>query len=585
MSGTSESSESSGALQLRELSRLLAAWTSGDDSDAALRLRLLCQCLQHPAAFAASFQCRRGLPDFAAITATISSLVSFHASKGAESRRAAAMAKVAGVIMQAISAALCTSKTCEDVEIEAADSPGHTEGCTTQSTSGEDSDCVWILSLCAASLPIMTDALPQDETGMCVLPHQHNMELQNAEDLCMPMRLWNGRRAYDTQKICDRCMEAILDKEFYHCSEDCDVDFCQKCHTELQTVLDKHFTARSSRIPMAHLVERMLWTMHVADELASQILRRTQTERMQLARVLAEEWPLDMFSRLVTAVVDVCNAKVLYNASAGAIASSVRRADGRESYEQQSRPLYEDGAFWKTIGLLQFLYASNALRKELTLDCQGEYRLAVNTLSFVPEAINQCRPEVELEHWLRRRTTHALPSILRSGTFTTTSPGFRCLAAHPNLLPINFRRSCVVLDVRQGIGNLIGHSWSQLMPRHLSVGRDPEILVADLEAFLFEAQEDSYGSDMDVLVPTVPESGPNPEMLSGNGGTDPDTEIEEPCEAMQTAATPVQSVRIPFHVSFRGEDGQGPGVRKEFFHVETLAPLTFCTTCRNRIAT
>ena len=556
-------------LQLKDLSDLLST-TKCAGVEGAKQLQRFCRCLQEPQALAASFRCGRGLPDFAAITTVISSLISFDTSTGPDSSSAVEAAERAEAIMEAISASLVGA---------AAERPHHVGNpekseLQCQSKPDEDRDCIWILSLLAAALPLLADSLPQDDSGLCVLPHQHGMDLQNADDLCMPMRLWNGRRAYDTQKICDRCMEAILDREFYHCSRDCDVDFCRNCHAELQEVLDKHFTARSSTMPTAHLVERMLWTMHVTDELAWQIVHRTQHERMTLASALAEELPLGMFSDLVTAVVDVCNAKVLYNASNGAVTSSVSRSYmQQERYEQQSCPLYEDDCFWKTVGLLQFLYASNTLRKELPdcVQCEGEQRPSVSALSFVPEAINQCRPEVEWEHWSRRRETGALPNILASQNFTTESQEFRCLAAHANILPINFRRSCVVQDVRQCCCDAVGHAWQELLARRVIVGREPEILVADLEAFLCEETGEAKGkaqerADMDALqmMPREPEG-------SGRLQQQSNTETNE-AEGRETAtrATSAQLLRLPFHVAFRGEDGQGPGVRKEFFHARAL---------------
>ena len=518
-----------------------------DDEEAAPQLQLLCRFLQEPAALAAPFRCGRGLPEFATINRVVSRLVSFHASAGPESNAAVEVAKTAGAIMEAISAGLCSDSRAKDEAMQG------------KKEDHRNDEMLWVLSLLTASLPLMADSLPKDDHGLCVLPHQHSMELQDADELHIPMRLWNGRRVYDTQKICDRCMEAILEKEFYHCSRDCDVDFCTSCHTELQAVLDKHFTLRSSKMPMTHLVERMLWTMHAADELAWQILRRGHHERMLLARLLAEEWPLDIFASLVATIVDVCNAKVLYNASNGAITSSVCRSYtlGQEPYQQQSQPLYEDDSFWNTIGLLQFLYASNLLRKE-DLDTEGNHRPAVSALSFVPEAINQCRPEVE---WSRREAnaTHALPDILRSEDFTTASPEFRCLAAHTNILPINFRRSCVVLDIR--------HSWPRLPARHVTLRRDPELLVADLEAFFCESpikkasEEDMQDSSTEVT--TVPATGTNSEMQM-----DTEEEAEEPLEETLRTANST-ALRQPFYVAFQGEDGQGLGVRKEFFHART----------------
>ncbi|CAE7203041.1 Ube3a [Symbiodinium sp. CCMP2592] len=554
-----------GTLRLDVLSNLCSAADKGNIHAAAELLPFLCFCFQQPPALAASFKSGTGLPDFALINTTISKLSSFHSSTGPESSTALSVAKVAGDLMESISLGFCPEQAeerdkeeGEDAEMEAANATQE-HSAEAGDCEGQPEQCIWLLSLLAASLPLMADSLPEDDSGICVLPHQHSMDLQNADDLCMPMRLWNGRPVYDTQKICDRCMEAIQEREFYHCSRDCDVDFCSSCHAELQAVLDKHFTARCSRIPMTLLVERMAWTMHVADELASKILQRTRRERELLARVLADEWPLEMFSTLVASIVDVCNAKVLYNSSNGAITSSVRRSfiHEQEPYQQHSQPMYEDDSFWKTIGLLQFLYASNILRKGSHVGCEGEHRPAVNALSFVPEAINQCRPEVEWEYWSKHAATvmHALPNILSDEDFSTTSPEFRCLAAHTNILPINFRRSCAVLDVRQCICS--GNSWPQLLPRRVTIRREPELLIADLEAFLSEDE--------------APEPG-TMECCTELSGAEMEREAEPEVPSQRPARA--TSLQQPFHVTFQGEDGQGPGVRKEFFHVATRAFLS-----------
>ncbi len=49
----------------------------------------------------------------------------------------------------------------------------------------------------------------------------------------------------------------------------------------------------------------MLWAVHFMDAVASQVLQRGADERLELAKLLAFEWPREMFQRLVRAVVDV----------------------------------------------------------------------------------------------------------------------------------------------------------------------------------------------------------------------------------------------------------------------------------------
>lgn len=453
----------------------------------------------------------------------------------------------------------------------------------------------WILVAWAAALPLLQDALPKDSHGDCVLPHRHRMRRVDADKERMERRIFNARIIYLTSKVCDRCMEQIQERVFYHCSKDCDVDFCARCHEELQSVLDNFFAgggaARSCAAGVVtsfadHAIRRMLWSVHMTDCIARQILYRGPRDRMTLARMLAFEWPVELFAQLVRAVVDVCNAKMLYNATKGAMTTSVRPASGGQ-YEQEVRPIYKDNAFWCSIGLLQFLYACNELPRERVLDGHGMRGPRIDCQCFILEGINKCKPDVEWKQWLKHPLTRAV-DVLRAESFGMTR-SFRSLVAHSNLLPISFRRRCLLVDV-----------WGQMdedrSALQLRVEREPAALVdAVTQAFsrcrnVGEAAAGAAGAAAAFQGANAGQLGPTAAPRGEPGGAaDVAAETEaaprqrplghSPGETDAAAAaapgSPVVPTRLrrPLSVAFEGEGGRGPGVQREFFQVAMRAFL------------
>ena len=124
------------------------------------------------------------------------------------------------------------------------------------------SPCItWLSALLSALLPLLTNALPRDQNEVCIIPHPHKMERQEAGEETLYLHLGTtGRRPVGSVKICfyyllfafrsstrrrsvtiavpvasasfkrasKGCLEpGITDRYYYHCSENCDIDFCQ----------------------------------------------------------------------------------------------------------------------------------------------------------------------------------------------------------------------------------------------------------------------------------------------------------------------------------------------------------------------
>merc|ERR1712130_731526 len=99
----------------------------------------------------------------------------------------------------------------------------------------------WVLVSLVAAIPLMKGAIPKDKYGIGVLPHDHRMKKCDASQEHVVPQSFGCRVIYDTQRVCDRCMERMFDRYYYHCEKSCDVDFCLNCQEELDGVLDTFF--------------------------------------------------------------------------------------------------------------------------------------------------------------------------------------------------------------------------------------------------------------------------------------------------------------------------------------------------------
>lgn len=351
--------------------------------------------------------------------------------------------------------------------------------------------CIWGSALLAAVLPLMAGALPRDANGICVIPHRHKMEKQEAAEDSLYFTS-SGRLAYRTNKVCDNCQARITDRYFYHCGENCDIDFCEDCFKKLQEVFESFFADSGEGEDDNRRYERLMWVITVTDHVASHALHLNSCDRYRLARELAFEWPTLMFERFIRVVTDVVNAKVVH--------------------VQDVKDIQSDDEFWYTMGLLQFLYSANSLPcSTKRVDEHGTRGPKIEYDNFILEGINKCEPISEWQRW-REHPSARVPDVLSVNKFDLTAD-FCSFLTHNNLVPVSFRRVCLLCDVWEQIQLQMG----RVVPLQIEVQREPIVLLQGIVK-RFQGLEDD-------------------------------------------------ELRRPLRVTFEGEEGAGPGVTKEFFQV------------------
>lgn len=351
----------------------------------------------------------------------------------------------------------------------------------------------WLSALLSALLPLLTKALPRDQNEVCIIPHPHKMERQEAAEETLYLHLGTtGRRpVFNTKKICDNCGTRITDRYYYHCSENCDIDFCQDCHTRSKDLLDS-FMAEVGEDSQEHLSKRLFWVIDITERIGWHVLHLNVADRRQLANELAFEWPTALFERLVQAAIDVVNARVVH--------------------VQDVKDIQSDERFWYAVGWLQFLYNTNELPcKTRRLEEQSSRGPKVDYERFVLEGINKCEPLSEFQRW-RTHPSAKVPNVVEIRRFRVTDH-FCSFLTHSNLVPMNFRRVCLLCDVWEQM-QASGH----ILPLHLEVPREPKRLI--------QAVVDRFSP------------------------------IMSPAE-----------LRQPLRICFQGEEAGGPGVTREFFQV------------------
>jgi len=206
---------------------------------------------------------------------------------------------------------------------------------------------------------------------------------------------------------------------------------------------------------------------------------------------LAFEWPTPMFERLTQAAIDVVNAKVVH--------------------VQDVKDITSDSRFWYAVGWLQFLYSVNSLPcNTRRLDEQGTRGPKVAYERFILEGLNKCEPLSEFHRW-RQHQNAKVPDVLTIEPFTLEED-FCSFLTHSNLVPVNFRRVCLICDVWELI-----NQTGDTNPLQLEVPREPHKLLERLKAAL----QDKLDAEL----------------------------------------------RRPLRVTFLGEEAVGPGVQREFFQV------------------
>merc|ERR1719343_1625646 len=125
--------------------------------------------------------------------------------------------------------------------------------------------CTWVTVLLAALLPLLSDALPRDHNGVCIIPHPHRMERQEAHEA--PVYVGGGGRpVFRTNKICDNCGSRITDRFYYHCAANCDIDFCQDCHRKSQDLLGA-FLERAGETDRERMYNRLFWVIDITERI------------------------------------------------------------------------------------------------------------------------------------------------------------------------------------------------------------------------------------------------------------------------------------------------------------------------------
>jgi len=315
----------------------------------------------------------------------------------------------------------------------------------------------WPLPILAAILPLLANALPRDANGVCIIPHPHNMEKQEAGEGMLYLG-GSHRPVFRTNKICDNCGERIIDPFFYHCAEDCDIDFCEECHQRSQDLLDTFIERRGGR-DKESVFRQLFWVIDVLERTAAHVLHLSAGSRTRLARELAFEWPTSMFARLTQAVMDAVNAKVVH--------------------VQDVKDIQSDERFWYVIGLLQFLYAANALPCGMRrVDEHSSRGPKLEYENFILEGINKCEPVSEWHRW-QKHPNAQMPEVLAVARFRLT-PDFCSFLTHNNFVPVSFRRVCLLCDVWEQVQLRMG----RVVPLQIQVRREPLALLEDvLRAF------------------------------------------------------------------------------------------------------
>ncbi|CAK0815492.1 unnamed protein product [Prorocentrum cordatum] len=314
--------------------------------------------------------------------------------------------------------------------------------------------CGWVAAMLAALLPLMEDSLPRDANGISVIPHRHSMEVVVSSDDSMYFT-GLGRLAYQTNKVCDNCQKRIQDRQFYHCSANCDIDFCENCYRKLEGVFAAFFDGEADEGDRDRRYKQLEWVIILSERVAAHVLSQSPASRLKLAQEFAFEWPTNLFYRFIRAVVDVVNARVVH--------------------VQDVKDIKADERFWYTVGLLQFLYSANTLSCSSSgIDGDEPRGPKVDHDLFILEGINKCEPFSEWHRW-REHPSAKVPDVLAIDFFSL-STDFCSFLTHNNLVPVSFLRVCLLADVWEQLQ--VG--MSRLAPLQIEVRRDPAHLLEDV---------------------------------------------------------------------------------------------------------
>lgn len=267
-------------------------------------------------------------------------------------------------------------------------------------------------ALMAQFLPLVADVLPRDSGGAAVVPHPHAIVKKQAGTHIgfSP----GGQPVFETMRVCDQCNTQITTRDYYTCNNRCDWDLCLECWQQMEALFQN--TDR----------DHLMWAVEVTGLAVAPLPWLLEAAaRKELVEALARDWPLALFERLVRAIVDVANSKVVH--------------------VEDSRNVQGDVGFWQAVALVQLLYQANILdAAEPRVDEAGVKGPRMALEAFTLEAIDKCDDISEFNRWKEYQDEDITEMIMRGDLDLT--PAFCAFLSHSSLVPITFRRRCLIQD-------------------------------------------------------------------------------------------------------------------------------------------
>jgi hypothetical protein len=407
-------------------------------------------------------------------------------------------------------------------------------------STDDQSHYYWCIAALAAALPLLEGVLPQDQHGASIVPHPHAMVKKTCPESSAGYTM-TGLRVYDTSRACDNCDTPIREQYFWSCGDSCEVDFCMRCHEELE----KLFADRD--------LDHVRWVVRFVDAAARHILLATEPAQRELIfDEFAFNWPTPIFEKLVSVGVGVADAAV------------VHIEDNTET------GIAEGTDFWLAVGLVQMLYAANRVPRK-SVQASLDHFLEGPKLSedhFLVKGIDKCEAYSDWRRWCALAPGGATGYVYFTQDFDL-SPEFTVFLNHYNLVPPMFRQQCVRFDVWS--------SHDERRVRPIEVHREPlELLQADFTQHL--------GSGFSAGGKVVLQNLKSAPELNGQAGrlkqfdtsagrwevvlSDGDQKRVKPAN-LQHAEPPGKdlyesTIGRALDVKFAGEPAQGPGVLREF---------------------
>eukprot|EP00929_Paragymnodinium_shiwhaense_P073506 TRINITY_DN37477_c0_g1_i1.p1 TRINITY_DN37477_c0_g1~~TRINITY_DN37477_c0_g1_i1.p1 ORF type:complete len:830 (-),score=175.94 TRINITY_DN37477_c0_g1_i1:88-2310(-) len=291
----------------------------------------------------------------------------------------------------------------------------------------------------ASTLPLVMSALPRDSTGAAVMPHPHKLSRHQAA-VPIGVNFVSGEPLYYTNKVCDQCNQSIHERTYFSC-QPCDVDFCNPCHQELETL----FATKD--------IKHAVWAVDTASRMCKLAWDVDPTARQRFVQHLARDWPLMEFANLVEALVDVANSLVVHVADSSNIAGEPR--------------------FWWVMAMLQLLYVANSLDAGIPLlDEEGVRGPRVPLERFVIKGVDKCEAHAEYRRW-KEHTGADAAEVVHAEQLELT-PFLCSFLAHTQLVSVSFRRECLLAENKESLRER-GRRYSKF-----SVRREPKSLREDL---------------------------------------------------------------------------------------------------------